>query len=155
MVDDEINHIYTLSFVCKDHALIVRLLMYSICSGSVHVHYNFIKHTIERWIRQKGTPWNKDNTSITSNFLLKPHSLFIFYFIVRASAALGVIIVACLSISGHTHNSLSCNLVSKQLTFFNYLQTNDEYGYLHFSDRGERGREDRVNWLIRQEPNHC
>ena len=54
-----------------------------------------------------------------SYWTLNPHSLSIFYFIVRASA-LGVITVAYLSISGHAHNSVSCNLVIKQLTFPNY-----------------------------------
>ena len=89
-----------------------------------------------------------------SYWTLNPHSLSIFYFIVRGSA-LGVITVACLSISGHAHNSLSCNLVIKQLTFLNHSTTNNEYGYLHSSDRRERGREDRVDKLIHKELKQC
>ena len=66
-----------------------------------------------------------------------------------------MITVACLSISGHAHNSLSCNLVIKQLTFLSYSTTNNEYGYLHSSDRRGGGREDGVDKLIRKGLKHC
>ena len=67
--------------------------------------------------------WWKSFERIALLILLIPFKAGFIVYLSISLSGLGVIIVAYHSISGHTHNSLSCNLVIKQLTFLNFVQT--------------------------------